>query len=193
MKPVRAGAARSKARKAGAFLAPDVDEQAYPVGERQFTEEKASQLLLVRTKPEPRNRFTVVCPRASGRTPENAGRKVQVVGDTRSDRSRDVEHLEPVILEERRQCLQHVTKCEAVGSGALSEDVPLAVFRESVFTFGAEELVRNLARDRAGVTARHDDRVWIPPVRFTSELVRSRRKQVAVYEWAIDLTEATSH
>jgi hypothetical protein len=63
----RAGAKRSNAREACAFLAPDVNEQAYAVGERQFTEEKASQLLLVRTKPEPRNRFTVVCPRAAAR------------------------------------------------------------------------------------------------------------------------------
>ena len=40
--------------------------------------------------------------------------------------------------------------------------------------------------------ARHDDRIWIPPVRFTSEHVRSRRKQqVAVYAWAIASTAAT--
>jgi hypothetical protein len=75
----------------------------------------------------------------------------------------------------------------------LSEDVTLAVFRESVFTFGAEEFVRDLAGARTGVAARHDDGIGIPPVRFTSELVRSRRKQVAVYERAIELTEATSH
>src|SRR4051812_34775645 len=101
----RAGTARSNAREAGLLLAPDMNEQAYPVGERQFTEEKAPQLFLVRTKPDPRNRFTVECPRASGRAPEDTGCKIQVVGDTRTDRSRDVEHLEPLILDERRQCL----------------------------------------------------------------------------------------
>ena len=67
------------------------------------------------------------------------------------------------------------------------------MFRESVFTFDAEEFLRDLARGRTGAAARHDDRIWISPVRFTSELVRSRRKQVAVYERAIELTEAASH
>jgi hypothetical protein len=65
----RAGTARSNAREAGVLLAPNMNEQPYPVGERQFTEEKASQLLLVRTKPEPRNRFTVECPRSSCECP----------------------------------------------------------------------------------------------------------------------------
>jgi hypothetical protein len=44
----RAAAGRNNAREAG-VLAPDVNEQAYRVGEWQFTEEISSQLLLVRT------------------------------------------------------------------------------------------------------------------------------------------------
>jgi hypothetical protein len=74
----------------------------------------------------------------------------------------------------------------------LSQDVPLA-FRESAFTFEAEEFVRHLARGRTDATGRYDDGIGVPAVRFPSELVCSRRKQVAVYEWAIELAEATSH
>ena len=150
-------------------------------------------MLLVRTKPDPPNRFTAEGPRASGRAPEDTGRKVQVVGDTRTAGARDIEHLERFILDKRRQWLQHVTKCEVVGPGTLSHDIPLAVFRESVFTFGAKEFVRDLARARASVAARHYNRIGIPPVRFSSELVRCRRKQVAVSEWAIESTEPAGH